>query len=247
MEEGSYNNIVAKYHSKGTARWPIWATHHSQGTAWWPIWARNHSQGTAAASAASASHPPGAGATPPAGGVAPAGGEQRSISPQVLTKAWRLPLQCASGHFIALVIQIPAVSAMLRAASSSLPYGHLPISCIWLKISQEAPLQVLTLHILKQFYIRGILQSGCLDKYNFEIMCNVSQVILLYRLKSIWFSSDDGLVMETPSQNGENGEPPGDPIHDSRAHNFFVVKCHLKKRKIIPVKCICFSITCYWI
>ena len=138
-------------------------------------------------------------------------------------------------------------SSPLRAASSSLPYGHLPISCIWLKISQEAPLQVLTLHILKQFYIRGILQSGCLDKYNFEIMCNVSQVILLYRLKSIWFSSDDGLVMETPSQNGENGEPPGDPIHDSRAHNFFVVKCHLKKRKIIPVKCICFSITCYWI
>ena len=90
-----------------------------------------------------------------------------------------------SGPLIALVIQIPAVSAMLRAASSSLPYGHLPISCIWLKISQEAPLQVLTLHILKQFYIRGILQSGCLDKYNFEIMCNVSQVILLYRLKSI--------------------------------------------------------------
>ena len=62
MEERSYNNIVAKYHSKGTARWPIWATHHSHGTAWWPIWARNHSQGTAAASAASASHPPGAGA-----------------------------------------------------------------------------------------------------------------------------------------------------------------------------------------
>ena len=79
-EERSYNDIVAKYHSKGTARWPIWATHHSQGTA--------------AASAASASHAPGAGAAPPAGGAAPAGGVQRSISPQVLTKAWRPPLQC---------------------------------------------------------------------------------------------------------------------------------------------------------
>ena len=32
-EEGSYNNIVAKYHSQGTAWWPITATHHSQGTA----------------------------------------------------------------------------------------------------------------------------------------------------------------------------------------------------------------------
>ena len=41
-------------------------------------------------------------------------------------------------------------SSPLRAASSSLPYGHLPISCIWLKISQEAPLQVLTLHIWKK-------------------------------------------------------------------------------------------------
>ena len=93
-EEGSFNNIVAKYHSKGTARWPIWATHHSQGTAWWPITATHHSQGTATTSAASASHSPGAGAAPPAGGAAPAGGVQRSISPQVLTKAWRPPLQC---------------------------------------------------------------------------------------------------------------------------------------------------------
>ena len=41
-EEGSYNDIVAKDHSKGTARWPIWA--------------RNHSQGTTAPSAASASY-----------------------------------------------------------------------------------------------------------------------------------------------------------------------------------------------
>ena len=30
----------------------------------------------------------------PAGGTAPAGGLQRSISPQVLTKAWRPPLHC---------------------------------------------------------------------------------------------------------------------------------------------------------
>ena len=58
--EGSYNNIVAQYHSKGTAWWPITATHHSQGTA--------------TNSAASASHAPGAGAAPPAGGAAPAGG-----------------------------------------------------------------------------------------------------------------------------------------------------------------------------
>ena len=84
---------MAKYHSQGTARWPITATHHSQGTA--------------AASAASATHAPGAGAAHPAGGVAPAGGVQQSISPQVLTKA-------ATGLFIALVIQIPAVSAMTR-------------------------------------------------------------------------------------------------------------------------------------
>ena len=59
-EEGWHNDIVAKDHSKGTARWLITATHHSQGTA--------------AASAASATHAPGAGAAPPAGGV------QRSIS-----------------------------------------------------------------------------------------------------------------------------------------------------------------------
>ena len=65
-EEGWHNDIVAKDHSKGTARWLITATHHSQGTA--------------AASAASATHAPGAGAAPPAGGVAPAGGVQRSIS-----------------------------------------------------------------------------------------------------------------------------------------------------------------------
>ena len=32
-EEGSYNDNVAKYHSQGTAWWPITATHHSQGTA----------------------------------------------------------------------------------------------------------------------------------------------------------------------------------------------------------------------
>ena len=79
-EEGWHNDIVAKYHSKGTARWLITATHHSQGTAWWPITATHHSQGTAAASAASASHAPGAGAAPPAGGAAPAGGVQRCIS-----------------------------------------------------------------------------------------------------------------------------------------------------------------------
>ena len=78
-EEGSYNDIVAKDHSKG-ARWLITATHHSQGTA--------------AASATSATHSPGAGAAPPTGGAAPAGGVQQSISPQVLTKAWRPPLQC---------------------------------------------------------------------------------------------------------------------------------------------------------
>ena len=72
-EEGWHNDIVAKDHSKGTARWPITATHHSQGTA--------------ATSAASATHAPGAGAAPPAGGAAPAGGVQRSISLQVLTKA----------------------------------------------------------------------------------------------------------------------------------------------------------------
>ena len=77
-EEGWHNDIVAKDHSKGTARWLITATHHSQGTAWWPITATHHSQGTATTSAASASHPPGAGAT--AGGVAPAGRVQRSIS-----------------------------------------------------------------------------------------------------------------------------------------------------------------------
>ena len=65
-EEGSYNDNVAKYHSQGTARWPITATHNSQGTA--------------TASAASATHAPGAGAAPPAGGVAPAGGVQQSIS-----------------------------------------------------------------------------------------------------------------------------------------------------------------------
>ena len=49
------------------------------------------------------------------------------------------------------------------------------------------------------------------------------------------FPSDDGLVMETPSPNGENGEPPGDPIHDSRAHNFF---CEMspKKEKNNPSK-----------
>ena len=84
-EEGSYNDNVAKY--------------HSQGTAWWPITATHHSQGTAAASAASATHAPGAGAAHPAGGVAPAGGVQRSISPQVLTKAWRPPLQCRQWSF----------------------------------------------------------------------------------------------------------------------------------------------------
>ena len=94
VEEGSYNDIVAKYHSKGTARWLITATHHSQGTAWWPITATHHSQWTVAASAVSATHAPGAGAAPPAGGSAPAGGVQRSISPQVLTKAWRPPLEC---------------------------------------------------------------------------------------------------------------------------------------------------------
>ena len=98
-EEGSYNNIVAKYHSQGTAWWPIWATHHSQGTARWSITATHHSQGTSAASAASATHAPGAGAAHPAGGVAPAGGVQRSISPQVLTKAWRPPLQCRQWSF----------------------------------------------------------------------------------------------------------------------------------------------------
>ena len=65
-EEGSYNDFVAKDHSKGTAWWPTTATHHSQGTA--------------AASAASATHTLGAGAAPPAGGAAPAGGVQRSIS-----------------------------------------------------------------------------------------------------------------------------------------------------------------------
>ena len=65
-EEGSYNDIVAKDQSQGTARWPITATHHSQGTA--------------AASAASATHAPGAGAAPPAGGAAPAGGVQQCIS-----------------------------------------------------------------------------------------------------------------------------------------------------------------------
>ena len=79
-EEGSYNNIVAKDHSQGTAWWPIWATHHSQGTARWSITATHHSQGTAAASATSATHSPGAGAAPPTGGAAPAGGVQRSIS-----------------------------------------------------------------------------------------------------------------------------------------------------------------------
>ena len=79
-EEGWHNDIVAKDHSKGTARWLITATHHSQGTA--------------AASATSATHSPGAGAAPPTGGAAPAGGVQQSISPQVLTKAWRPPLQC---------------------------------------------------------------------------------------------------------------------------------------------------------
>ena len=41
----------------------------------------------------------GAGAAPPAGGVAPAGGVQQSISPQVLTKAWRPPLQCRQWSF----------------------------------------------------------------------------------------------------------------------------------------------------
>ena len=91
-EEGWHNDIVAKDHSKGTARWLITATHHSQGTAWWPITATHHSQWTVAASAVSATHAPGAGAAHPAGGVAPAGGVQRSISPQVLTKAWRPPL-----------------------------------------------------------------------------------------------------------------------------------------------------------
>ena len=93
-EAGSYNDIMAKYHSQGTAWWPITATHHSQGTARWSITATHHSQGTAAASATSATHSPGAGAAPPTGGAAPAGGVQRSISPQVLTKAWRPPLQC---------------------------------------------------------------------------------------------------------------------------------------------------------
>ena len=73
-EEGSYNDNVAKY--------------HSQGTAWWPITATHHSQGTAAASAASAAQ------VPLAGEVSPAGGLQRSISLQVLTKAWRPPQQC---------------------------------------------------------------------------------------------------------------------------------------------------------
>ena len=71
-EEGWHNDIVAKYHSHGTAWWPIWATHHSKGTARWSITATHHSQGTSAASAASATHAPGAGAAPPAGGVAPA-------------------------------------------------------------------------------------------------------------------------------------------------------------------------------
>ena len=48
-EEGWHNDIVAKDHSKGTARWLITATHHSQGTAWWPITATHHSQWTVAA------------------------------------------------------------------------------------------------------------------------------------------------------------------------------------------------------
>ena len=73
---------------------PLTATHHSQGTARWSITATHHSQGTTAASATSATHSPGAGAAPPTGGAAPAGGVQQSISPQVLTKAWRPPLQC---------------------------------------------------------------------------------------------------------------------------------------------------------
>ena len=65
-EEGWHNDIVAKDHSKGTARWLITATHHSQGTP--------------AASATSATHSPSAGAAPPTGGAAPAGGVQQSIS-----------------------------------------------------------------------------------------------------------------------------------------------------------------------
>ena len=65
-----------------------------------PITATHHSQGTATTSAASVAHTPLTGAAPPAGGAAPAGGVQRSISPQVLTKAWRPPPQCRQYKYL---------------------------------------------------------------------------------------------------------------------------------------------------
>ena len=58
-------------------------------------------------------HGPAAEEYPSAEGYSSAGGPQGCISPQVLTKAWRPPSErLVCGLFIALVIQVPAGTAL---------------------------------------------------------------------------------------------------------------------------------------